>query len=133
MDDLLAQVMRPGTLVLGLVVAIAVQLIRRTVETLQPQLRKNPSGSLNNVATYTTRGAVLWNEVILYALPVLVACLLSPIKSEFLFDGAFKFSDKVLFCVLIGWFSDVLYTAVENAIGAHLQQSAGPTEPPKAA
>ena len=64
--DIVGLLTRPGTYVLGVFIWIVTFLMRRFIETINPQLKKQADANSPKV-TYLTTGARWWNEVILYA------------------------------------------------------------------
>ena len=84
--DIIALLTRPGTYVLAVIVFIIVLFIRRIVENIWPNLKKQHDEN-SPKATYLTAPSRWWNTVILAALPVAIGAVSSFMKSDFFFDG----------------------------------------------
>lgn len=104
-----------GTYVLGLGVFIATFFLRRVVEMLLPSWKKRADAN-DPKLTYLTEGSRWWNEVLLYAIPVLLGCAAGFLKSDFLFPGLNDLGAKILFGGAVGWFSSFLYKALRKAL-----------------
>jgi hypothetical protein len=128
MDELLSYLLRPGVLTIAMVSYIATMLLRRVVETARPDLKKL-AGEMDNAKMYGSRAAVWWNEVILYALPVLIAGTLGLLPSDFLHGPIPSTEARVMFSCGVGWFSGMIYKALRKGLGGKLSASAG-SEPP---
>jgi hypothetical protein len=68
-DPLVSSLLSARSLELALCVAILVFLVRRTVETAFPSLKKAASETSPG-RLYSSHAAAWWNQVILYVLPV---------------------------------------------------------------
>jgi hypothetical protein len=112
--DILDLLLRPGTYVLGIVVYVATFLTRRGVEITWPSLKKQADANSPDI-TYLTQMSRWWNEVILYAVPVVFGGLASLVPSQFLFD-AFDTGAKSMYGMGVGWFSSFLYKALKKAV-----------------
>lgn len=116
MDTALSNFWGWHTLVFGLACYILTQFTRRVVETRWPHLRKGADE--NSIqATYSTEMSRWWNQVILYALPVLygAACAVLAFKYPFP-EGMQSFSGRLFFGIVIGFFSGFLFKFVKRAL-----------------
>ena len=135
MDQILNQVMRPGTLVLAVAIFIATFFTRRVVELLRPNWKRKAS-EMEAKAMYGGMAAMWWNEIGLPAVPVVYGILTGLSHSEFL-HGPLS-TEKVLARLMwgggIGWFSSILYKSVRKAIlsktGIDIQPTSGTIPPP---
>lgn len=106
---------RPGTYVLGVVVYVIIFLLRRIVESVWPSLKKQVDANTPGI-TYLTSMSRWWNEVILYFLPVIVGSAFGMVKSDFFFAGIVDRSGRILFGLVVGWFSSFLYKVLRKII-----------------
>lgn len=113
--DIIALLTRPGTYVLAVIVFIIVLFIRRIVENIWPNLKKQHDENSPKV-TYLTKPARWWNTVILAALPVAVGALSSLMKSDFFFDGIGDKGGRIAFGGCVGWFAGFLYQTLKGVI-----------------
>ncbi len=127
MDELLSYMLRPGVLTIAMVAYISTMLLRRVVETALPGMKKL-AGEMDHAKMYASKGAVWWNEVVLYALPVLIAGGLGLVDSGFLHGPVETPGARVMFSCGIGWFSGMIYKAIRKGLGGKL--GATPSEPP---
>lgn len=113
--DIISILTRPGTYVLGLAIFIITFFTRRVIESIFPRLKKQ-SDANSPTLTYMSPMARWWNEVILYALPVLYGMAGGFIKSDFFYDGIDTIGAKISFGVVVGWFSGFLYKLIRKVI-----------------
>lgn len=118
--DVFALLTRPGTYMLGVFVYVVVLFIRRVVESINPSLKKQADANSPKI-TYLNNYARWWNEVVLYALPAFIGGGSAISQSEFFFAGIGDRGGKVVFGVVVGWFSGFLYKLLKKII----QQKAG--------
>lgn len=114
MDELLQMIFRPGTLVLAVAIYASTHIFRRIVETAKPTLKRQAT-ELEKAAMYSGKAAMWWNEVILYALPVLAGVAFAFVPSVFLF-GELDTKDRVMLACGVGWFSGTVYKAIRKAL-----------------
>ncbi len=113
--DIIGLLTRPGTYVLGVIIFILTFFIRRVVENIWPNLKKNADENSKS-PTYLTHMSRWWNLVILAALPVTLGALSSLLKSDFFFDGIGDKGGRVAFGGCVGWFAGFLYQALKRAV-----------------
>ena len=112
--DILDLLTRSGTYVLAVAVFVLTFFTRKIVELVWPSLKKQADANSVN-PSYLTSLSRWWNEVILYALPVVFGALSALSSSEFLFEGI-DGGAKVLYGCGVGWFSGFLYKALKKAV-----------------
>ena len=113
--DIIALLTRPGTYVLAVIVFVVVFFIRRIVENIWPNLKKQHDENSPKI-TYLTAPARWWNTVILAALPVAFGALSSFMKSDFFFDGIGDKGGRIAFGGCVGWFAGFLYQALKGLV-----------------
>lgn len=116
--DILDLLLRPGTYVLGIAIYVVTRLTRRGVELKWPSLKKQADAN-DPALSYLTPMSRWWNEVILYAVPVVLGGLASLVPSQFLFEG-FDGAAKSMYGAGVGWFSGFLYKALKKAVLSRL-------------
>lgn len=112
--DILDLLLRPGTYVLGIVIYVVTRLTRKGVELKWPSLKKQADAN-DPQLSYLTPMSRWWNEVILYAAPVVLGGLASLVPSQFLFEGI-DGAAKSMYGMGVGWFSGMLYKALKKAV-----------------
>lgn len=131
--DIVSLFTRPGTYVLGISIFIATFFFRKIVETLVPRLKKQADENAPGV-TYLTATARWWNDVFLHLLPVLAGAVSGIMRSEFFFAGIGDKGGRVLFGIVVGWFSSFLYKLLQRVIqqrlGVNISPDADSTRPP---
>lgn len=125
--DILELLTRSGTYVLAVSVFVATFFTRRGVEILWPSLKKQADANAPAV-TYPTPMSRWWNEVILYAIPVVFGVLASFSNSSFLFENM-DGTARALFGGGVGWFSSFLYKMVKRGIKQKMGDSKSDPEP----
>lgn len=113
--DVIELLTRPGTYVLGVAVYVSTFFVRRIVETTWPLLKKNADANSSRT-TYLTQKARWWNEVVLYAIPVVLGVLSGLIQSEFLFSTIGDKGGRFAFGALVGWFCSFLYKCLAKVL-----------------
>ena len=113
--DIIQLLTRPGTYVLGVTTYVLTFFVRRVIETTWPSLRKNADANSPKI-TYLTRASRWWNEVVLYAIPVLLGVLSGFIKSDFLFSTIGDKGGRFAFGALVGWFCSFLYKCLAKLL-----------------
>ncbi len=136
MDDInsvMSYVWRPGTLTIAVAVVILTFFTRKIVESIRPNLKKR-ANEMQAAPMYASATGMWWNEVILYAIPVLYGAAFAFVKSSFLHHDVMDFGGKLAFCGGIGWFSSLLYKGVRKVIlqktGVDIQIDASLMPPP---
>lgn len=112
--DILDLLTRPGTYILGLAVYVLTFFTRKVVQLIWPGLKKQADANSPDV-TYLTNASRWWNEVVLYAVPVVWGGIAAMVNSTFLFEGIDE-GARVMFGVGVGWCSGFLYKALKKAI-----------------
>lgn len=112
MEEILGQLLRVGTGVVAVSVYIMTFFLRRLMEIAHPEL-KHKTGT-----KYDSKAQLWWNEIALYAIPVVLGCCMAFIKSDWLFGEADTIGARVMFGGGVGWFSSFLYKAIRKAVQA---------------
>jgi len=126
MDQAVLAFLTKGTFVLAVLVVVINFFIRRTVQLIRPDF-KPLGGAMDKKAMYADTAAMWWNEIGLYALPVVIGANLGLVKGlGFLFDPSIKtVSGHVFYAAVVGWFADFLYEVIQKI----LYKSTGVTLP----
>lgn len=132
MDSALDQLLNFGTLILAVSIVIATFFIRRTVETAWPTLRKQADENAPSV-TYSSWAARWYQQVILYAIPVVLGGLIGLIDVPYFFPETVQTpGGRLFFGGVVGWFSSALYKVAKRALsqrGIELPGSIAPAPP----
>jgi hypothetical protein len=97
-----------------------------------------PGKAVVSVSTYSNSFARWWNEVILYAIPVVWGALAALVggSSEWLFPGFDTVGVKVMFGCGAGWFSSFFYKIIRKMVlkktGVDIQPGSIRLPPPAA-
>lgn len=126
--DILDLLTRSGTYVLAVAVFVLTFFTRKVVELVWPSLKKQADANSASLS-YLTPLSRWWNEVILYALPVVFGALFAMSESEFLFEGI-DGGAKVLYGCGVGWFSGFLYKALKKAVASKVNVDELPGDVP---
>lgn len=115
--SILGQYVTMGTVALGVTVYIITFFVRRIVETALPNLRKLADENEPH-PTYATVAARWWQQVGLYAIPVIIGALLGLLHVPFLFDLEVLAdgSSRVIFGGVVGWFASFVYKVIRMAL-----------------
>lgn len=108
MDDAFKEFFGPHTLIFAAVCWIGTFFIRRVVEARWPWLRK-AAGALEGKATYSTPTAMWWNQVVLYTIPPALGAVVALLNVITLPVSLQSTGSRVLFGVVIGFFSGYLF------------------------
>lgn len=123
----LTQFLTPGALAIAIGAFIATFFVRKLVEGFFPWLKHN------GTAAYRTKWQMWWNEVILYAIPVVFGMLVACSHSKWLFGVIDTYAGRASFGGVLGWFGDFLYECVKRALvkqlGITIPDPAAPPEP----
>jgi len=106
---------------------ISTFMIRRVVETQWPTLKKASDVNDLTKLTYLTPMAMWWNEVILYALPVVIGILGALLAKATLPKEIQAWQSRVLFGCVIGFMSGFLYKIFIRIIRGVASKVAGVT------
>ena len=112
--DIISLLTRSGTYILAVAVFVLTFFVRKIVELMWPKLKKQSDANEAGLS-YLTPMARWWNEVILYAVPVVIGGLSSVVGSEQLY-GTLKGQAATMFGMGVGWFSSFLYKTVKRMI-----------------
>ncbi len=115
MEEITGQVLRPGTFAVAVAVVVLTFFIRRIVETVRPELKKQADAN-DKEPTYLTSMARWWNTVILYAIPVTLGACAAFINSDFLHGDIKDLGGRLLFQGGVGWFASFMYKVLRKVI-----------------
>ena len=116
MESAVSQFLTVGTAIIAVIVIIVGFFLKRLVEIQWPSLKKS-ANEMDHKAMYKTKLALYWNEVILYALPVLIGAHIGwLVKEPYLFGAIASTTGRVFYAAVVGWFSDFIYTAIQKAL-----------------
>lgn len=118
MDNVVSLLLSQGTITLAVAVFVLTFFVRRICEMQWPGL-KMAAGENDPAKSYPTKMSEWWNKVILYAIPVVIGALIALFRIPFVFpEDTFETTGgRVVFGVLVGWFSSYLYKIIKAAIG----------------
>jgi hypothetical protein len=116
-NQLMDLVLRPGTFILSLAVVISTFFIKRIVEIVQPTWRasKGMSGATEGkevvrTTKYSNKMALWWNEVILYAIPIVSGMILGYVDSPFLHGEANEhLGTRLMWAAGVSWLASFFY------------------------
>lgn len=120
MDEVASQILSYRTLVLMVANLIGTFFIRRIVETAFPKVKQAaPETAL--AVSYTNPWSVWWNQVILYAIPVVIGIGLALLIDDWkmpIEDGAPSISTggNMIYGIITGWFSGFGYKVVRKTL-----------------
>jgi hypothetical protein len=116
MDQALTNFLGWHTLIFGLACWILTLFTRKIVETAVPSLKKGADANKEG-ATYKSTFARWWNEVILYALPVMWGSFSASVATMYPFpEGLTSFSARLLFGIVVGFFSGFLFKIFKKVV-----------------
>jgi hypothetical protein len=117
MDGVVSQFLSKGTAIIAIVVVICGFFTKRTVEMIWPNLRPI-ANEMAHKPMYKTKASLWWNQIGLYALPVVLGAMIGVVaKEEFLYGPDIKTtSGRVFYAACVGWFADFLYEVVQKAL-----------------
>lgn len=116
MDATVSQFLTKGTAIIAIVVVILNFFVKRIVEMTWPKLRP-VGGEMDHKPMYSGKAGMWWNEVGLYALPVLIGSTFGRFVDEpFMFGDISTIKGRVFYAGVVGWFADFLYTVVQKAL-----------------
>jgi len=128
MEEITSQVLRSGTFVVAVAVVVITFFVRRVVETLRPELKKQADENDPKI-TYKTKLAMWWNTVILYAIPVLLGACTALFNSDFLHGDIKDLGGRLLFQGGVGWFAGFLYKILRKMIVQRTGVDIQPSDP----
>jgi hypothetical protein len=117
MDSVVSQLLSKGSAVIAIIVVIGVFFTKRVVEMIWPKL-KPVANEMSPKPMYTNKGALWWNQIGLYALPVVIGAAIGlSTKDPFFYGPDIKTSAaRVFYAGCIGWFADFLYEVLQKAL-----------------
>lgn len=116
MDDVVSQFLSKGTITIAVIVVIGNFFIKRIVEIMWPRL-KPVANEMDPEAMYRTKASLIWNQVGLYALPVVIGVFIGAVSKEpFLFGDLTTTEGRIFYAACIGWFADFLYEVFQKAL-----------------
>jgi hypothetical protein len=105
------------TLIFMAVCYILTFFTRRTVETMWPSLQKKADEN-DPAKTYLTKMARVWNELILFVIPVFFGAVTAMLAKKYPFPEGFQtLSARALFGVVTGFFSGFAFKILMQIIG----------------
>jgi len=120
MDQIVQQLLSTGTVILACAVFIATFFVRRIVETAVPKLAKKADENEKG-ATYETAFARWWNQVILYAIPVVFGGLVGIMNIPYVFgEEITTMPGRCLYGAVVGWFASFFYKLLRKALVKHV-------------
>lgn len=123
MDEALSLFLSVNSVILMITVVIAMFFVKRIVELKWPNLRPK-ANEMDHKPMYATRMALWWNQIILYALPVLLGVGLAHWILEAMPLPGSKMDLRLFVGGGLGWLSDFLYEifvkAIQNKTGVQL-------------
>lgn len=114
------------TAFLMLSVYILAFMLRRIVETAFPSIKKAAPEN-DPHPTYLTLFSIWWNQVILYAVPVLLGATMAFVPG-IRHDGV-GVGLTVMYGLIVGWFSSFLYKVFWKLLKARASALVGAAEP----
>lgn len=116
MDSAISQFLTIGTAIIAVVVIIVGFFAQRLVEIQWPALKKT-ANELDHKPMYKSKIALYWNEVLLYALPVVIGANIGwLVKDPYIFGDIKTTMGRVFYAAVVGWFADFIYTAIQKAL-----------------
>lgn len=112
----------PGTVILGVLVVIAVAVLRRILETAKPMLKQKADED-DKEASYGNQWSRWYNKVFLYVIPVVFGGLFGLFDVPILFGEIKTTTGRILFGIVVGWFSRDLYKVARAAIKSFAKKS----------
>ena len=124
MDQVAERLFSLVVVVVGLSSWAGTFLIRKIVETAVPSAKKQADANHPN-KSYLTTFARWWNEVILYATPVVIGMVAS-----LCYPQDIKTSGKLVLGALVGFFSSFVYKIVKKVISKKFDVDLGDSNAP---
>jgi hypothetical protein len=116
MDEAISQLLNLGTAVFAVSIVVATFFIRRGVETAWPSLRKKADEN-DPCVTYSTTAARWYQQVFLYAIPVVVGVGFGLIDVPFLVPESLRtLGGRIFYGMVAGWFSSAIYKVVKKLL-----------------
>lgn len=116
MESAISQFLTIGTAIIAVVVVIIGFFIQRLVEIWWPNLKKS-ANELEHKPMYKSKVALYWNEIALYALPVMIGATIGwLVKEPYIFGTIATTGGRIFYAAVVGWFADFIYTAIQKAL-----------------
>lgn len=115
MDKLLEWFARPGIVVLIVTFVWTTYVVRSILETAMPRLKQSATG----LPTVWVLANLWWNKVVLEALPMLLAVLISWSDNEFLFGSIKTYQTRFLFAAAVAYVSAIVFKVGKLVIARH--------------
>jgi hypothetical protein len=114
MDEAISQLLNVGTAIFAVSIVVVTFFIRRGIETAWPSLRKKADENSPSV-TYSTAAARWYQQVFLYAIPVLVGLGLGLLDVPFLVPEDLRtLGGRIFYGMVSGWFSSATYKVIKR-------------------
>lgn len=119
-DGAINQLANINTVYFMLAIVIITMAIRRGFETFIPSLKKLADANEKGT-TYATKGARIWNELVLYVLPSAVASVAAIIPIPIVIpEGVETLSGRFMVCIVIGALAAAGYKTFKKTTGLKL-------------
>lgn len=116
MDNAIEQLLNFGTMIFAISVVIVTFFIRRILETAWPALRKKADENALAL-TYSSSLARWYQQVVLYAIPVVAGGVIGLLKIPYFFPETVQTaSGRLFFGGVVGWFSSAVYKVVKRTL-----------------
>ncbi len=124
MDQVAESLLSITVVVIGLICWVGTFFTRRIVETALPSVKKQ-SDANHPKKSYLTAFSRWWNEVILYALPVVIGMVAS-----LCYPQDIKTTGKLVLGALVGFFSSFVYKILKKVVSRKFDVDLGDSEAP---
>lgn len=117
MDQAVKQLFTWGSLYLAVAVVITTFFVRRIVETAWPSVKKKADENAPE-PTFETKFARWWNQVILYAIPVIGGAVLAVVAraAHWTLLAPDTTGGSAIYGGIVGWFSSFLYQVFRRTL-----------------
>ncbi len=115
MDEAVEHLLSLKAAELLIAVVIFTFFVRRVIETEWPYLKKAAS-EMVAAKTYTSKMSSWWNQVILYAIPVVIGAALPLFVRELTPEGVTSTGSIILYGMKVGWFSSFGYKVLKQVV-----------------
>jgi hypothetical protein len=114
MDEAITQLLNIGTAVFAVAIVVVTFFIRRGIETAWPSLRKKADENAPNVS-YSTTASRWYQQVLLYAIPVVVGVGLGLLDVPLLVPEDLRtLGGRIFYGMVSGWFSSATYKVIKR-------------------
>lgn len=111
-----------GTALLGVAVVIITSFIRKVIETAVPDIRQKADED-DAGPSYGNKLSRWYNKVIVYYIPVVVGVVLGCFKIPVLFGEIESLGGRIVFAMVVAWFSRDIYKAVRATLNKGAEQT----------